>query len=107
MIAGHHEGGRRQARLTDIQQHGLITDYDDASEKDGARHQLLERTLGLRGHAADISDGGEEGATARPKATRTGRSSAWWIAGVTANEILPVDELGDEAVYLRDADAAA
>ena len=84
-------------RLTDIQQHGLMNDYDDAG-KVKARGQLLGGGWGDEGQLLDIS-------AAVKKAYELAGAQNWpfkarWIAGVTAHEVVPLVHVGKEAVYL-------
>jgi len=97
VIAGITQNMTAATRLTDIQQHGLMDDYEDGG-KENARRQLLDGTWGSETKLLDIS-------AAVKKAYELAEAKNWpfkarWIAGMTAHEILPIVQLGEEAVYL-------
>jgi hypothetical protein len=97
VVDGITAGGSAAGRLTHIQQTGLMKDYDEEG-KGKARGQLLGGLWGSEATLLTISGAVKKAyqlaeAHNRPLKVR-------WIPGVTAVEILPVVELGDEAVYL-------
>jgi hypothetical protein len=97
VIAGITKYPSAASRLTDIQQHGLMDDYD-ASGKDRARRQLLDGTWGPESKLLEISAAVKQ--AYQIAAERGWPFKARWVAGVTAHEILPIVQAGEEAVYL-------
>jgi hypothetical protein len=97
VIAGIDKNATAAGRLTDIQQHGLMDDYD-AGGRYKARGQLLGGLWGSEGTLLKISAAVRKAFDL--SATENRPLRARWIAGVTAFEIVPIVEATDEAVYL-------